>query len=320
MANKIAFVAWVLTTRSKVLAQHLNADIISYRKHFSNPILRLIHYKFLSILTIIKLSRKKYDTIFVQIPPIQAALTAFFYTKITGTKLIFDTHSGIFFPKGLHQRLYFSLYCSMTRHIKLNIVHNESILKRLSFKNTPIVLLEPFQAISHSYPQRERTDLNITMICGYGKDEPIQEMLSAAALLPNYKFYLTGDFTKSKIDKNQIPQNVIPTGYLSDQEYEGFLRKMDIIIVLTTRPDTVLCGAYEAIGLGIPLITSDTFALRKHFYKGTIFTSNDSESIAEAINTATQNLDKLSKEISELRKEKEENWEKQFAIVQQHLK
>jgi glycosyltransferase involved in cell wall biosynthesis len=203
----------------------------------------------------------------------------------------------------------------MTRHIKLNIVHNESILKRKCLELSPTIILEdkiPHQPSS----QTENTGSNIAMVCGYGKDEPIKEMLNVAILLSEYKFYLTGDFARSKINKNQIPQNVSLTGYLSDQEYEDFLRKMDIIIVLTTRLDTVLCGAYEAVGLEKPLITSDTEALRKHFYKGTIHTQNNAKAIADAVKTAIQNLNKLQSEISELRKEKEETWNKQFTIVQ----
>lgn len=77
MINKVAFVAWTLTKRSKVLAEHLNADIITYQKLFSNPMLRLLHYKLLSMITVVKLCRKKYNTIFIQIPPIQSAITVF---------------------------------------------------------------------------------------------------------------------------------------------------------------------------------------------------------------------------------------------------
>jgi len=316
MTNKIAFVAWTLTKRSKVLAGYLNADIITYKKYFSNSFLRLMHYKILAILTMLKLFHQKYDTIFVQIPPIQAALTTFIYCKITGTKLIFDTHSGIFFPKGLHQKIYLCLYRFITKHITLNIVHNDSIFIRSSLKNAPSVVLE--DKISYQPSRHIRLErLKISVICGYGKDEPIQEILVAVDLLPDIEFYFTGDSTKLKFEKPV--SNIHLTGYLSDKDYENCLRTADVIVVLTTRPDTVLCGDYEAVGLEKPLITSNTQTLRKYFYKGTIFTSNDSKSIAEAINTATQNLDKLSKEISELKKEKEENWEKQFAIVQRVL-
>ena len=85
--------------------------------------------------------------------------------------------------------------------------------------------------------------------------------------------------------------------------------------MLTTRPETVLCGAYETVGLEKPLITSDTQTLRKYFNKGTIFTKNDANSIVEAINITRQNLNKLHNEMTKLRKEKVLTWEQQFESV-----
>lgn len=154
------------------------------------------------------------------------------------------------------------------------------------------------------------------MICSYGKDEPIKEMLQVPLLLPEYQFNLTGNATKLKIPCFQVSKNLKLTGYLNEPHYQELLENSDVIIVLTTRPDTVLNGAYEAVALEKPLITSDTEALRKHFYKGTIHTQNNAKAIAEAIKVATQHLNKLQSEISELRREKEEAWNSQFAIVQ----
>jgi len=316
MTEKIAFVAWNITKRSKVLAGYLNAKIITC-KIASNRISKLFNYPFLIFLTFCNLIHQKVNIVIVQLPPFHASIPGYLYCKLFRKKLIYDTHSGIFFPKGLHQKVYFSLYCSMTRNTKLNIVHNEAILNRTCLKNTSSIVLEckiPFQPSGNI----QHTRFIVAVICSYDKDEPIEQIIVATRLVTDIEFYLTGN--SNKLKNLTLPKNVNLTGYLSDQDYEHFLRTVDIIMVLTTRPDTVLSGAYEAVGLEKPLITSDTQTLRKYFYKGSIFTSNDAKSITEAIDKARQNLDKLRVEMAELRKEKEQTWQKQFEPLQKIIR
>jgi hypothetical protein len=200
----------------------------------------------------------------------------------------------------------------MIKHINLNIVHNDFILNRACLKNTNSIVLEvkiPFSSSAYI----SNPDLKIIVICGYGDDEPIKEVLNTAQLLPDVSFYLTGK--SSKLKNTSINKNVQLTGYLRDKDYEDLLRTADIILVLTTRPETVLCGAYETVGLEKPLITSDTPTLRKYFNKGTVFTKNDARSIVEAVNITRQNLNKLHNEMIKLRKEKALIWEQQFEPV-----
>jgi glycosyltransferase involved in cell wall biosynthesis len=204
----------------------------------------------------------------------------------------------------------------MIKHINLNLVHNDSILKRECLRNSHTIVLEPkipYKPTAHCQNQL----LNIVVVCGYGKDEPINEILKATHLITDVNFYLTGK--SSKLKNVPLNKNVQLTGYLKDSGYENLLRTADIIMVLTTRPDTVLSGAYDSVGLEKPLITSDTATLRKYFYKGTIITENNAKSIADAINQARKNLDKLHTEMESLRKEKELTWQKQFVPVAEIL-
>jgi glycosyltransferase involved in cell wall biosynthesis len=311
MNSKISFTAWNITKRSKVLAEYTKAKIISYQIP-TNRFLKLFNYPFLILLTFYKLIQQRPSIIFTQLPPFQISLPTYLYCKLFRKKLIFDTHSGIFFPKGIHQNFYLLMYCQMIKHINLNIVHNDSILNRACLKNSNSIVLEdkiPFSPSSY----KPNPHLKIVVICGYGADEPINAVLIAAQLLPDIDFYLTGK--SNKLKSTLISKNVQLTGYLDDTEYENLLRTADIIIVLTTRPDTVLCGAYEAVSVEKPLITSDTQIIKKYFYKGTIFTVNNTESIAQAITEARKNLDKLHTEMASLRKEKELTWQKQFEPV-----
>ncbi|MCX8015276.1 MAG: hypothetical protein N2748_04580, partial [candidate division WOR-3 bacterium] len=256
MTIKPVFIAWQLTTRTKTLAKHLNADIITYQRHFPNPICRLIHYLLLTLSTIYQLFQKRPSVVFVQVPPIQAIFCAICYAKLTKTKIIFDTHSIIFFPKKLHQKLYLRLYRYLIKHITLNIVHNQMILSYDYLKKTETIMLEdkiPFN-LNPNFTTNPKK--KIAVICSYHEDEPIAEILQAAASLPEYDFYFTGK--SDKLQKLTHPVNIHFPGFLSDRDYEELLNTADLILVLTNRPDTVLCGAYEAVGVGKPLVTSNT--------------------------------------------------------------
>lgn len=316
MSHKVAFVAINTTKRTKILAEYLDAKIIS--SHIStNLFIRFLQYPIILFFIFISLFVRKFDVIFVQIPPIHCALTAFCYCKLLGKKIIFDTHSGIFFYKGLHQKLYFKLYCNLIKKINLNIVHNEDIFNKNCFKKSNTIVLEDKLSFEPTtfIPDEPRC---IGIITSYGKDEPIDKILIAVERLPNIKFYMTGDC--KKIRKKNLPKNIYLTGYLSDIEYENLLRQMNILMVLTNRTDTVLCGAYEAVSLAKPLITSDTITLKKYFNKGTIHTSNSPEEIIQAVNNAIINYPKLYEEMLELRNEKEKSWEIQYQQIDKLLK
>lgn len=315
MSKKIIFVAWNMTTRSRVLADYLHAQLIRYQVP-TNRVLRLFNYPFLMLITFGKLLQQKPDIVIAQLPPIQVSIPVYMYCKLYRKKIIFDTHSGIFFQKGLHQKLYYHKYCHMIKRINLNLVHNDLLLSRKCLKDTHTIVLEdkiPFNPSTCSHYQ----PFNVVVICSYSKDEPINAIIKATALIPDVNFYLTGKGDKLK--NMPMTNNVKLTGYLSNTEYEKLLKTTDLIIVLTTRPETVLCGAYEAVSLEKPLITSDTQTLRKYFDKGTVYTLNKAEAIAQAILEAKNKLDKLHAEMALLRKEKDLDWQKQFEPVKKLL-
>ncbi len=57
------------------------------------------------------------------------------------------------------------------------------------------------------------------------------------------------------------------------------------------------------------MILSKTDALKQFFYKGVLYTDNNSKSIAKAMNVAVAEIDNLSKDVSELKNEIENTWQ-----------
>ena len=66
-------------------------------------------------------------------------------------------------------------------------------------------------------------------------------------------------------DLGRWPANLTATGFLSDDDYWRQLRVRPSIVVLTTRPATLLSGGYEAMAVGRPLVISDHGVLRDYF-------------------------------------------------------
>jgi hypothetical protein len=139
----------------------------------------------------------------------------------------------------------------------------------------------------------------------------------AASEMPDVYFHITGD--KKNADKNLLtkkPDNVIITGFLDYSNYVNLLKKVDVIMDLTTDNKSLLSGAYEAVALEQPLITSNWNSLRRHFNKGTIYVNNSSDDIRKAIVVAMTKKEELSKEMHQLKIERIKEWEEKLSNLQ----
>jgi glycosyltransferase involved in cell wall biosynthesis len=134
--------------------------------------------------------------------------------------------------------------------------------------------------------------------------------LRAAAATPDIPFVLTGDPRSAARPEalQDMPPNVALPGWQPFDEYIDLLRSARVIVCLTTYQKTVQRGAWEAVYLSKPLVTSDTEAQRQCFRVGTVFVSNEASSIARGIRQALRESEQLTEEMCELREAKREEW------------
>ncbi len=99
----------------------------------------------------------------------------------------------------------------------------------------------------------------------YAFDEPVSELLTAAARCPDLTFILTGSAPEAL--EQDVPDNVRLTGWVSDDEYGHLLATSDAVICLTTRAATMQTTVIEAVEYGKPSVISDTAVLRE--WRGT---------------------------------------------------
>ena len=211
------------------------------------------------------------------------------------------------------------------KHASVNIVINKEQKNHLiqNYKIRPIVLEDPipdFTEILSSakkqegYKMEKKAIFNVAVISSFAVDEPLQAVFDAASQLRDVYFYITGD--KKNADKNVLikkPDNVILTGFLDYNTYVDLLQKVDVIMDLTTDEKSMVAGAYEAVALEQPLITSNWNSLRRYFNKGTIYINNSSDEIRNAIMVAMTKKEELSKEMHQLKIERMKEWKEKIS-------
>jgi len=80
-----------------------------------------------------------------------------------------------------------------------------------------------------------------------------------------------------------VPSNIHFTGFLPEAEFVDLLASSEAVIDLTTWPDCLVCGGYESMALGTPLILSDSPVNRQTFVGGVLYCDNTASGIAEAV-------------------------------------
>ena len=78
-------------------------------------------------------------------------------------------------------------------------------------------------------------------------------------------------------------------------------------------------GAYEAVYLGRPVITSNSDLLRRHFFKGSVHVDNDVDAVVSGVCRMRDNLPRFRAEIEELRHERVHEWKRVETELQQMI-
>ena len=93
-----------------------------------------------------------------------------------------------------------------------------------------------------------------------------------------------------------------------------------MIVDLTAIEDCLVCGAYEAVALGRPLVTSDTAALRQYFRRGTVYSRHDHASLAAAITYDLTHRERLAGEMQSLKPDLIAEWTEQREALHGRLR
>jgi len=311
---KIVFISWApYCSRSDNIARELGGKsyMVYYEFFGSNYFTIAFKYLLQTIKTLNILFRERPDAVLVMNPSVLATLPVYLYCQLAGKVYIIDAHTGVLSKESLFRRIVF-IQKFFSKHAAASIITSKGIAKRLIEWGADYIIIPDVPVrIGKTRRPTLTGEANITLVNTYASDEPLEIFLTAAEKLVHVNFHVTGKIKRQARELTSSSyKNVLFTDFLPYEDYFGLLLASDIVIVLPTRDLTMQRGAYEAIYLGKPVVTSGWEILKNNFPKGAVFVENTVEGITQGINDALNRKEQLTKEAEQLRDEKIQAWQK----------
>lgn len=262
------------------------------------------------------LRREKPHVLFVPNPSLALSTLAVLGRRLYKYYLVVDAHNEGIRP--FHRRG--ALVRWMTRRVlnraDATIVSNAALADDVhGAGGRPLVLPDCLpeppalrDAVAEAAPQ-------VVVIATFWGDEPIAEIMAAAAAMPAVSFAFTGDTARFLRSGIEPPDNVRLTGFLPDAEYWHLLAAAAVVCDLTLKSDCLVCGAYEALAAGKSMVLSDNPPTRDIFGPAAVLTGSTAEEIASAIATAIASRERLEAAARDLRDAFRTSWPTQASAV-----
>jgi len=255
--------------------------------------------------------RERPNIVFCQNPSLILSLFFVLLKKLAGIKVVVDAHNGGLFPKEGRSLLLGHIARFVQRKADLTVVTNESLKKHVeSNGGRGFVLPDKIPNIPITIPKKLKGRVNLLFICSYADDEPYEIVFRAAQnISPEICIYVTGNYQKKGIQQKQLPDNVVLTGFIPEDEYIEMLNSVYATIVLTSRENCLVCGAYETVAIGKPMILSRAEALTSYFNLGAVYSENTGEGMEKAIKEVIEREKELTAQVRELKSIRQREWE-----------
>lgn len=259
------------------------------------PAMRPLAYLAKSLRTWKLLTRDDPETVLVITPPVFAPLVAWLWCTTHRRTLLVDCHTGAFhssrwaWARPLHK--------IVLKQARATLLHTQELRDLAAAWGARALLVpddlpEPAEAA----PVSTRGDRSRVLVAGsFDSNEPVEVALAAASLLPDIEFRFTG---KPELVPERLRlaagDNVVFTGYLAYPVFLGELLAADVVAVFSTDPRIMNRAAFEAVGLGRPLVLSDLPAVKSRFGSAALFCPNNPVAMARTIVQAIGSKDELT--------------------------
>ncbi len=310
-AAELLFVSWAANcSRSDALAKLLGgvSKMVYVESLGSRAATVWLKYLIQMWRTWCLLLREKPRVVIVMVPPVFICAPVYLYCRLYHAGYITDTHTAAFTMSRWKPLLFLNAW--FYRRALTNIVTNTHLAGQVAAWQAPYVVIGDlpvtFEKIT-PFPANGR--FIITVICSFNADEPLDDIWQSALQLGDVDFYVTGKVKDAPARlRERKPDNVKFTDYLALDLYAGLLQASNAVMVLTTRDHTMQRGAYEAMALGTPIITSDWPLLRETFRQGALFVNNSPQDIVRAVRALQKEGPAYRTAIQAHRQERLEVW------------
>jgi glycosyltransferase involved in cell wall biosynthesis len=312
------FVTWERHRRTRGLAFRLGLQL----REFVWPGTRAQRYGGQIGETLRLFQNERPRIVFVQNPSIVLAVLAILWRSVSTPRrvIVVDAHNEAIEPHVYDSRAIRSVAHWVIRRADFTIVTNRFLAdKVIALGGRPLVLPDPLPDVAAAAPPVLSVGeaIRILVVATYAKDEPIGIIFEAARrLIGLVKFQITGNFRKlNPAQIASVPSNVELLGFVPEEEYWNRMRGAHAVLDLTLMEDCLVCGAYEAIAVGRPVVLSDTRALKDYFRQGAVYCRADPENVASALRQLRRDYHRLTREIASLRGTLRAEWSVQLAAA-----
>ena len=310
------WLTWERQRRNRTLSEAMGAELYE----LDYPLPRFRRWLKATGQTVRILLSERPRLVFAQNPSLVLALLAVWYGRISGRPAIIDAHNAGVFPfrerHGWKNRLVRRIMEIAVHHVMrqahVTLVSNAALAEYVDRAGgRGFALPDPLPEFGHVAADDAASSPSVLFICTWASDEPYLEVIKAAARIdPRIRIFITGNSKgRERLAGASLPTNVVLTGFVSEERFIQLLHSVDVVMDLTTLDDCLVCGAYEAVGAGQPMVLSDTRALRDYFHQGALFAASEADSIARAIETAVANRAELKAKVEALKQELSESWQ-----------
>ena len=301
LPQPIAAIAWDgFQARTQALASILGGSAWYIRPRRNLRAVLPLRYAVDALRTWRLLEAEQPRAVVVVTPPVFAPLTAWLWATSHRRPLVVDCHTGAF--HGLKWRWARLAHRLLFRGATAVLVHTEADEELVTSWHAPGFLLpdDVPDAGRASIPERSHAP-RVVIAGSFDANEPVAAVLAAASRLPGVEFRLTGDVRRLPAAlRHRAPANVTFTGWLAYPQFLGELCAADAVGVFSTDPHIMNRAAFEAVGLGRPLVLSDLAGLRRRFGEAALMSPNDPAGMAAAIQRALLERDRLEQKSAEL--------------------
>jgi glycosyltransferase involved in cell wall biosynthesis len=317
--GSIVFITWQEHRRTREICSALGIEL-----HVLVTASRgLIRYLRLIPRTLSLLRKRRARTVIVQNPSLVLSILVVLMRRPLSFRVVMDAHNQAVVPYAYTYALVRWVTRWLHRQCAYVIVTNKYLADIVAANGgRPLVLPDRIpEPIAEDNPIQMRGPFNVVLVATFDHDEPTGEVLDAASQLgPEYQFYVTGNNRKlSAAIRAAKPANVTFTGFLSEAQYWSALRGADLVVDLTLVDNCLVCGAYEALAVGTPLVLSRNAASMDLFGGAACFAGNSANAIAQSIREARLSSAELRRQVTGVRERLRATWEERAAIVRRQL-
>jgi len=283
----VVFLTWFRHRRTTEIASHLGIPLLELTTSRRG----ISRYAELTARTAGTLFRIRPRVVIVQSPSLVLSIVALALRPFLRYRLLVDAHNEAVEPYLNTSRLVRGLTDWVLRKADNIIVTNDPLARKVRERNgKPLVLFDRIPATPSLAARSRAENFHAVVISTFAGDEPIAVILEAAREIgATVTFSMTGNSAKMPQQlRKLVPPNVTLTGFLDEPDYWSLLATCDVVIDLTTMEDCLVCGAYEALSVGTPLILSSNQASLQLFHDAALFTDNTAASLVAAIRQSMQ--------------------------------